>query len=87
MRFSLSNNQLCGRHEYDSGRAAAIVIGTYTTEGIVAICDMLKLNRSLTSLSYASHSLNSSPKCQDPLTVLAFCLIVSPRIGSAMEAR
>ena len=43
--------------------------GKYTTEGVVAICDMLKVNSSLTSLSYAPRSLNSSPKCQDPLTV------------------
>ena len=35
---------------------------------IVAICDMLKLNSSLNSLSYVLHSLNSSPKCQHPLT-------------------
>ena len=36
--------------------------------GIIAICDALKLNSSLTSLSYVQHSLNSSPKCQYPLT-------------------
>ena len=56
----MDNIQLCGLDRWG--------YGTYTTKGIVAICDMLKLNRSLTSLSYAPHSLNSSPKCQDPLT-------------------
>ena len=48
-------NQLCGMDKYGGG--------TYIAEGIVAICDMLKANSSLTSLSYVLHSLNSSPKC------------------------
>ena len=39
-----------------------MIIGTYTTEGIVAICDMLKLNSSLTSLSYVLQTVNSCPK-------------------------
>ena len=56
----LDDNELCG---LSYGK------GTYTTEGIVAICDMLKLNSSLTTLSYVPHSLNICPKCQDPLTV------------------
>ena len=34
--------------------------------GIIAICDMLKVNSSLTSLSYAHQSLNSSPKVSAP---------------------
>ena len=42
---SLTNNALCGVR-YGQG--------TYTTEGIVAICSMLKVNSSLTSLSCAS---------------------------------
>jgi hypothetical protein len=36
--------------------------------GVVQLAESLKLNSSLTSLSYVLHSLNSSPKCQDPLT-------------------
>ena len=75
----MNDNQLCGIDQFGGG--------TYTTEGIVAICDTLKLNSSLTSLECEPDSLNSSPKCQDPLTVLAFCPIVSPIMASATEAR
>ena len=32
-------------------------VGTYTTKGIVVICDMLKVNSSLTSLSYVQPEL------------------------------
>ena len=49
----MDGNELCGL----DGRGR----GTYTTEGIVAICDMLKVNSSLTSLSYASQ-LELQPK-------------------------
>ena len=35
---------------------------------VLQLAESLKLNSSLTSLSYVLHSLNSSPKCQDPLT-------------------
>ena len=61
---SLAGNALCGIYPSDIEYPS----GTYTTEGIVAICDVLKLNSSLTSLSYVLHTLNFSPKCQDPLT-------------------
>ena len=56
----MGNNLLCGLDI--AGR------GTYITAGIVAICDVLKLNSSLTSLECEPDSLNSRPKCQDPLT-------------------
>ena len=36
--------------------------------GVLQLAESLKVNSSLTSLSYVLHSLNSSPKCQDPLT-------------------
>ena len=52
-------NALCGIDHYSG-------TGTYTTEGIMTICDMLKVNSSLTSLSYVPPSLNSSPKRQQP---------------------
>ena len=39
---SLSNNQICGLNVY--GR------GTYTAEGIIAISEMLKVNRTLQSV-------------------------------------
>ena len=42
----MDDNKLCGLTYSNWG-------GTYTTEGIVAICDMLKANSSLTSLSYS----------------------------------
>ena len=38
--------------------------------GVLQLAESLKLNSSLTSLSYVLHSLNSSPKCQGPLTLL-----------------
>ena len=59
-RLRLDGNKLCGLNMFGDG--------TYTAVGIVAICDVLKVNSSLTSLSYVPRSLNSSPKCQDPLT-------------------
>ena len=56
-------NALCGINPYTGD-------GTYTTKGIMTICDMLKVNSSLTSLSYAHHSLNSSPKVSAPSDTL-----------------
>ena len=41
---SISNNELCGLNEYGDG--------TYTTEGIIAICEVLKTNSSLRELKY-----------------------------------
>ena len=42
--------------------------------GILQLAESLKANSSLTSLSYASHSLNSSPKRQQPLTTACSCV-------------
>ena len=76
MPSSLNVNQLCGLTA--GGR------GTYTTEGIVAICDMLKVNGTLTSLSYAHHSLNASPKASGPFDSLGVpCLAVSTTLTHA----
>ena len=36
--------------------------------GIILFADALKQNSSLTSLSCVAYRLNSSPKCQQPLT-------------------
>ena len=41
---SISNNELCGLDEDGDG--------TYTTEGIIAICKVLKTNSSLRELKY-----------------------------------
>ena len=49
---SLSDNRLCGIDEDGEG--------TYTTEGINALCDALKSTTTLTSLKYASQ-LESLP--------------------------
>ena len=53
---SLAGNVLCGvtRGEY------GVTNGTYTAEGINALCDALKGNSTLTSLKYASQ-LESLP--------------------------
>ena len=50
----LGQNQLCGLNYKGEG--------TYTTEGIVAICAMLKLNSSLMSLECAPHCLTHQRK-------------------------
>ena len=47
---SLANNALCG---IERGR------GTYTVEGINALCDALKGNSTITSLKYASQLKSS----------------------------
>ena len=49
---SLADNQICGVDKYYRG--------TYTAEGINALCDALKGNNILTSLTYAGH-LESIP--------------------------
>ena len=49
---SLADNALCGVNKYGDG--------TYTTEGINALCDALKGNNTITSLKYAGH-LESIP--------------------------
>ena len=51
---SLANNMLCGV----SGG-----FGTYTLEGINALCEALKSATTLTSLKYASQLESSQPKC------------------------
>ena len=43
---SLADNALCGIKHGE---------GTYTTEGINALCDVLKGNDTITSLKYAGH--------------------------------
>ena len=48
-QLDISNNQLCGLHEYRRG--------TYTAEGITAIADALRVNGALTKLSLASNYL------------------------------
>ena len=49
---SLANNEVCGLDGFARG--------TYTAEGINALCDALKGNSTLTSLKYASQ-LESLP--------------------------
>ena len=53
---SLANNALCGLTFDRFGKVA----GSYTAEGINALCDALKGNNTLTSLKYASQ-LESIP--------------------------
>ena len=48
---SLANNMICGINVYGGG--------TYTAEGINALCEALKDNNTLTSLKYA-HQLEHS---------------------------
>jgi hypothetical protein len=54
-QLDISNNQLCGLHEY--GR------GTYTAEGITAIADALRVNGALTSINLSGNGwrLQMSP--------------------------
>ena len=54
---SLADSRLCGVAEYGNG--------TYTAEGIDALCDALKGNNTLTSLKYASQ-LESLPAVYSP---------------------
>ena len=49
---SLAGNMLCGLYSDGSG--------TYTAEGIDALCDALKGNNTITSLKYTGH-LESIP--------------------------
>ena len=53
--------------------------------GILKLSESLKVNGTLTSLSCVQPE-RQPRKCQDPLTVLAFCLIVSPTTPSSTEA-
>ena len=46
---SLASNQLCGINPY-TGQ------GTYTAEGIIKLCDALKVNETLKELEYAAPS-------------------------------
>ena len=55
MQLDLSHNQLCGL--YALGRGRACINGTYTTEGITAIVNSLRVNRSLTHLSLGDNHL------------------------------
>ena len=55
---SLANNFLCGVTSTVFGPK-----GTYTIEGINALCDALKGNNTLTSLKYAAISNPSPPMC------------------------
>ena len=49
---SLANNQICGIDMYCNG--------TFTAEGINALCEALKENNTLTSLEYAHQLAYSS---------------------------
>ena len=53
---SLYNNQLCGLYYKGEGtqRCPRELCGTYTTEGIVAISEMLKVNTTLQSIRCVS---------------------------------
>ena len=53
-QLNLSNNQLCGLDQY--GR------GTYTTEGITAIADALKVTASVTSVT--PHRITAGVKAE-----------------------
>ena len=55
---SLASNALCGLRTDAFGKTS----GTYTAEGINALCDALKSTTTLTSLKYASQ-LEPSPHC------------------------
>ena len=46
----MSENRLCGINLFGQG--------TYTAEGIIAISEMLKVNRSLQSIKYATLDLS-----------------------------
>ena len=58
---SLANNALCGV-AFVLGRG---MVGTYTAEGINALCAALKGNSTLTSLKYAS-KLEPLPTVNSP---------------------
>ena len=82
---SLGGSKLCGLDEFGQG--------TYTTEGIIKIAEMLEANSSITALEYATHlhlscnrhSSDSSPDgpagyCWHPRTADAL-----PGVGRSLQ--
>lgn len=66
---------LCGMDKYGGG--------TYTSEGIDAMCEALKGNRTLNSLSYASQRLEPSTAVQLAVELLAHVWCPSVAISLA----
>ena len=63
---SLAGNVLCGLTYDEDGDLE----GTYTAEGIIMLCDALKVNATLASLECAARPPRPAKfrKCQQPLT-------------------